>query len=71
MYGWLAKKKEEMLALRDQGTPEAQEELKALQQKYGLRLKTEVDFNKSLLEASDLPFVVKCPVNEFATREVK
>lgn len=71
MYGWLARKKEEMLILREQGTPEALEELKALESKYGLRLKTEVDFNKSLLERSELPFAVKCPVNEFSERKIK
>lgn len=72
MYGWLARKKEEMLALRDQDTPEAQEELAALERKYGLRLKTEVDYNKELLLASkELPFVVECKVNEFEKRTIK
>jgi hypothetical protein len=67
---WLEQKRQEMLVLREQGTPEALEELKALEDKYGLKLKTVAEASKALIK--ELPVGWEpTEADEFARRTIK
>lgn len=74
-FAWLTEKKQQLLTLREQGTPEALEEIKALEESYGLRLKTEAEISKdklAKLPETELPPGYSIPpVNEFFTRTIK
>lgn len=74
-YGWLAEKKTEMMALREKGTPEALEELKQLEDLYGLKLKTEAVVDKDKVKRVDEkvlpPGWEAIKVNHLAKRTIK
>lgn len=74
-YAWLGEKKTEMQALRDKGTEEALEELKQLENLYGLKLKTEAVVDKDKVKQVDAkqlpPGWEALPVNHLAKRTIK
>lgn len=69
-HAWLAEKRGELLVLKEKNTPEALEEMKALEAKYGLKLVTEVAYDKEKCAKELPPGWSDLPVNELASRKI-